>query len=86
MTEQQKQEIIEELKEYIDIILQPIDNDCLFPLKYNLSKYHISQARLANDLKVSRQTVYRWLHNKQRISDRDLGRIIKYFDDLESYK
>ena len=33
MTEQQKQEIIQELKDYIDSILNPIDNEKVFPLK-----------------------------------------------------
>ena len=79
MTEEQKQEIIRELKEYIDSILQPIDNEKLFPLKYMLHKHGITQGRLSGDLQLSRQTVYRWLHNKQRISDKDLQRLELYF-------
>ena len=43
MTEQQKQEIIQELKDYIDSILKPIDNEKLFPLKYMMMKYNLTQ-------------------------------------------
>jgi DNA-binding transcriptional regulator YiaG len=81
MTEQQKQEIILELKKYVDSILQPIDNEKLFPLKYMLHVNHVTQGRLANDLQVSRQTVHRWLHNKQRISDEHIAQLKSYFDD-----
>lgn len=86
MNEQQKQEIIQELKEYIDSILQPIDNEKLFPLKYMLHKHHMTQGRLSHDLQLSRQTVHRWLHNKQRISDEYLKRLQSYFDDGVTYK
>tara|TARA_Y100000361_G_scaffold131356_1_gene127968 strand:+ start:464 stop:772 length:309 start_codon:yes stop_codon:yes gene_type:complete len=77
MNEQQKQEIIQELKEYIDSILKPIDNEKVFPLKYVMMKYDLSQDKVASDLGVSLQTIHRWIHNKSRISDVNISRLEK---------
>ena len=79
MTEQQKQEIIQEiiqeLKDYIDSILTPFDNEKIFPLKYMMHKYKLSQYKVASACVVSVQTVHRWLHNKQRISKKHLRKL-----------
>jgi DNA-binding transcriptional regulator YiaG len=86
MTEQQKQEIIQELKDYIDSILKPFDNEKIFPLKYIMHKYELSQSKVASQCVVSVQTVHRWLHNKQRISDkhlRNLHQILAHYEWLE---
>mgnify|MGYP003113147642 CR=1 FL=1 len=66
MTDQQKQEIIQELKDYIDSILRPTDNDVtdndvVFSLQNMMKKYHLSLGKVAIDLGVSRMTLYRWL-------------------------
>lgn len=87
MTDQQKQEIIQELKDYIDSILKPFDNEKIFPLKYMMHKYKLSQYKVAHDVaSVSVQTVHRWLHNKQRISDkhlRKLHQVLAHYEWLE---
>ena len=75
MTEQQKQEIIQELKDYIDSILKPIDNEKFFPLKYMMMKYNLTQGKVSSDLGVSLQTIHRWIHNKSRISDENIERL-----------
>ena len=75
MNEQQKQEIIQELKDYIDSILKPIDNEKLFPLKYMMMKYNLHQGKVSSDLGVSLQTIDRWIHNKSRISDENIERL-----------
>ncbi len=82
MTEEQKQEIIKELTEYIDSIIRPIDNEKLFPLKFAMYEYDVTQSMLSKSIKVSRQTVHRWLHNKQRISDEHIKKLHKYFGKL----
>lgn len=61
MTEQQKQEIIQELKDYIDSILKPTDNDVVFSLENMMKEYNLTQSKVAVDLGVSRMTIHRWL-------------------------
>lgn len=75
MTEQERQEIMQELKDYIDSQLRPYDNEKLFPLKYMMCKYKLTQGHVARDVFVSVQTVHRWLHNKQRINDNHIRRL-----------
>lgn len=75
MTDQQKQEIIDELKDYINSILNPIDNEKVFPLKYMMRRYNLTQGKVALDLGVSLQTIHRWIHNKSRISNENLGHL-----------
>jgi plasmid maintenance system antidote protein VapI len=80
MTEQQKQEIIQELKDYIDSILKPIDNDEVFPLKDLMSDYHITRARLAHELGVSKETISLWINNKRIIPDEYAELLHKFFE------
>lgn len=80
MTEQQKQEIIQELKDYIDSILNPIDNEEVFPLKDLMSDYNITQSRLAHELGVCRETVNRWVNNKRIIPDEYAEQLHKFFE------
>jgi len=80
MTEQQKQEIIQELKDYIDFILKPIDNDEVFPLKDLMSDYNITQSRLAHELGVRRETINRWVNNKRIIPDEYAEKLHKFFE------
>ena len=80
MTEQQKQEIIQELKDYIDSILKPIDNEMLFPLKDLMSDYHITRARLAHELGISKETVSLWVSNKKIIPDEYIEQLHKFFE------
>ena len=69
MTEVQRQQIMTELKEYIDSKFNPIDNEKLYPLKYMMHKYDVSQTDLSTHIFVSRQTIYQWLRNKRIIGD-----------------
>ena len=80
MTEQQKQEIIQELKDYIDSILKPIDNEKLFPLKDLMSDYNITQSRLAHELGVHTETVNRWVNNKIIIPKEYTEQLHKFFE------
>ena len=80
MTEQQKQEIIQELKDYIDSFLKPIDNDKVFPLKDLMSDYNITQSRLAHELGVCRETVSLWVNNKRIIPDEYAEQLHKFFE------
>lgn len=82
MTEQQKQEIIQELKDYIDSILKPIDNEKLsvFPLKDLMSDYNITQSRLAHELGVSKETISHWVNNKRIIPDEYVEQLHKFFE------
>lgn len=80
MTEEQKQEIINELKAYIDSILGPIDNELLFPLKDLMGDYNITRERLAHEMGVDRETVSKWLLNEQRITDEQVEQLHKFFE------
>ena len=80
MTEEQKQEIINELKAYIDSILGPIDNELLFPLKDLMGDYNITRGRLAHEMGVDRETVSRWLLNEQKITDEQVEQLHKFFE------
>ena len=80
MTEEQKQEIIQELKRYIDSILKPIDNDLLFPLKDLMSDYQITRGRLAYEMGVDIRTVSKWLLNEQRITEEEIERLHEFFE------
>ena len=75
MTEQERQQIMQELKDYVDSLLKPYDNEKLFPLKYMMAKYKLTQGHVARDVFVSVQTVHRWLHNKQRVNDKHIRRL-----------
>lgn len=80
MTEEQKQEIINELKAYIDSILGPVDNELLFPLKDLMGDYNITRGRLAYEMGVDIRTVSRWLLNEQRITDEQVEQLHKFFE------
>lgn len=82
MTDQQKKEIIQELKDHIDSILRPTDNDVVFSLQNMMKKYHLSLGKVAIDLGVSRMTLYRWLkkiHHPTKQNRDNMKHLMSYY-------
>tara|TARA_Y100001938_G_C7977502_1_gene372563 strand:+ start:107 stop:517 length:411 start_codon:yes stop_codon:yes gene_type:complete len=67
-------------KQYTINCCNAVDNEMLFPLKDLMSDYHITRARLAHELGVSKETVSLWVSNKRIIPDEYTERLHKFFE------
>lgn len=76
------------IKQYESEIHVELDNIDMTYVKEYMRKVGISQAKLAEDLKIGTATAYKWLNNQNKIKTEDFIRVLEYlgFENLKQIK